>query len=77
MEKANYNWGLVERLLQYFRENYGPEQLFNMDNVPLHYVLARYDRDSAACAYGFDHAVPFFREDLSLVAYCRSDAEMR
>ena len=50
---------------------------FTMDNVPLHYVLARYDRDSAACAYGFDHAVPFFREDLSLAAYCRSDAEMR
>lgn len=49
---------------------------FTMENVPLHYVLGRYNPTVGEEHYGFRGVVPYFSEDKELAEHYLREAEM-
>lgn len=49
---------------------------FAMENVPLHYVLGRYNPTVGEEHYGFRGVVPYFSEDKELAEHYLREAEM-
>ena len=45
-----------------------------MENVPLHYVLGRFDRGAVGRHYGFEHIRPLLTEDAGLATHCLFEA---
>ena len=48
---------------------------FTMENVPLHYVLGRYNPTVGEEHYGFRGVVPYFSEDKELAEHYLREAE--
>lgn len=48
---------------------------FTMNDVPLHYVLGRYDRSAQGEHYGFQYVVPLFGENQTMADHYLREAE--
>lgn len=52
-------------------------EFLTMEQVPLHYILGRYDKSAPGTYYGFQHVVPLFGDNPALAEHYIREAEER